>query len=95
MGISCYQTVSITLEESFAALNEVVVIGYGTQKKLNLTGAVTTASGDVLEDRPIGNIAQGLQGVVPNLNISFNSGQPNSSAKINIRGNTSLMVVML
>ena len=82
--------ISITLEESFAALNEVVVIGYGTQKKLNLTGAVTTASGDVLEDRPIGNIAQGLQGVVPNLNISFNSGQPNSSAKINIRGNTSL-----
>ena len=78
------------LEESSASLNEVVVVGYGTQKKLNLTGAVTTASGEILENRPIGNIAQGLQGMVPNLNITFNSGQPNQAAKINIRGNTSL-----
>ena len=78
------------MEENTSSLNEVVVVGYGTQKKLNLTGAVTTASGDVLEDRPIGNIAQGLQGVIPNLNITFNSGQPNEAAKINIRGNTSL-----
>ena len=80
----------IVLEESSASLNEVVVVGYGTQKKLNLTGAVTTASGDILENRPIGNIAQGLQGIVPNLNITFDSGQPNEAAKINIRGNTSL-----
>ena len=80
----------IKLEESAASLKEVVVVGYGTQKKLNLTGAVTTASGDILENRPIGNIAQGLQGIVPNLNITFNSGQPNQAAKINIRGNTSL-----
>lgn len=82
--------IKIVLEENTSSLNEVVVVGYGTQKKLNLTGAVTTASGDVLEDRPIGNIAQGLQGVIPNLNITFNSGQPNEAAKINIRGNTSL-----
>lgn len=80
----------IMLEESSASLNEVVVVGYGTQKKLNLTGAVTTASGEILENRPIGNIAQGLQGMVPNLNITFNSGQPNKAANINIRGNTSL-----
>lgn len=80
----------ITLEESSAALDEVVVVGYGTQKKVNLTGAVASTSGEILENRPIGNIAQGLQGVVPNLNITFNSGQPNEQAKINIRGNTSL-----
>ena len=80
----------IELKETAASLNEVVVVGYGTQKKLNLTGAVTTASGDILENRPIGNIAQGLQGMVPNLNITFNSGQPNQAAQINIRGNTSL-----
>ena len=80
----------IELKETAASLNEVVVVGYGTQKKLNLTGAVTTASGDILENRPIGNIAQGLQGMVPNLNITFNSGQPNQVAQINIRGNTSL-----
>lgn len=83
-------SLKIMLEESSASLNEVVVVGYGTQKKLNLTGAVTTASGEILENRPIGNIAQGLQGMVPNLNITFNSGQPNQAAKINIRGNTSL-----
>lgn len=83
-------SLKITLEESSASLNEVVVVGYGTQKKLNLTGAVTMASGDVLENRPISNVAQGLQGVIPNLNITFNSGQPNEAAKINIRGNTSL-----
>ena len=80
----------IELKESAASLNEVVVVGYGTQKKLNLTGAVSTTSGDILENRPISNIAQGLQGMVPNLNITFNSGQPNQAAKINIRGNTSL-----
>ena len=80
----------IKLEEGSASLNEVVVVGYGTQKKLNLTGAVATVSGGILENRPIGNIAQGLQGMIPNLNITFNSGQPNQAAKINIRGNTSL-----
>lgn len=53
-------SLKIVLEESSASLNEVVVVGYGTQKKLNLTGAVTTASGEILENRPIGNIAQGL-----------------------------------
>lgn len=82
--------VKITLVESTSSLNEIVVVGYGTQKKINLTGAVTTASGDILENRPIGNIAQGVQGIIPNLNITFNSGQPNTTAKINIRGNTSL-----
>lgn len=80
----------IVLIEDTKTLDEVVVVGYGTQKKLNMTGAVASVSGDVLSDRPIGNIAQGLQGVIPNLNISFKSGQPSSSAGINIRGNTSL-----
>lgn len=64
----------IVLEEDKLLLDEVIVVGYGTQKKINLTGAVASASGEALEDRPIGNIAQGLQGLVPNLNITFNSG---------------------
>lgn len=81
---------NVVMKEDRQVLDEVVVVGYGTQKKINLTGAVTTASKELLEDRPIGNIAQGLQGLVPNLNITFNSGQPNEEAKINIRGNTSL-----
>ena len=82
--------ISVKLEEDSKKLEEVVVVGYGTQKKVNLTGAVGVAEGDVLEDRPIGNIAQGLQGVVPNLNIDFSSGDPNASTTFNIRGATSL-----
>ena len=83
-------SIHITLKEISSSLNEVVVVGYGTQKKLNLTGAVASVSGDILNDRPIANVAQGLQGVIPNLNITFNSGQPNQAASYNIRGNTSL-----
>lgn len=85
------QTVlQIKLAEDTQKLEEVVVVGYGTQKKVNLTGAVGVADGDVLKDRPIGNIAQGLQGVVPNLNIDFASGDPTASTTFNIRGTTSL-----
>lgn len=80
----------IVLEEDVKLLDEVVVIGYGTQRKLNLTGSVASVSGDVLNDRPIGNVAQGLQGMIPNLNIVIRSGQPSAKAGINIRGNTSL-----
>ncbi len=58
----------ITLQSDVNDLNEVVVVGYGTQKKANLTGAVASVSGSVLENRPISNLGQGLQGVVPNLN---------------------------
>lgn len=51
---------SVTLKEDSQALEEVVVVGYGTQKKVNLTGAVAMTEGDMLEDRPIANLAQGL-----------------------------------
>ena len=83
-------TLQIKLAEDTQKLEEVVVVGYGVQKKVNLTGAVGIADGDVLEDRPIGNIAQGLQGVVPNLNIDFASGDPTACTTFNIRGTTSL-----
>lgn len=78
------------LQTQYADLNEVVVVGYGTQKKVNLSGAVDFVSGEVLESRPISNISQGLQGMVPNLNIQFNSGAPGEAANINIRGMTSI-----
>ena len=83
-------TLHIKLAEDTQKLEEVVVVGYGVQKKVNLTGAVGIADGDILEDRPIGNIAQGLQGVVPNLNIDFSSGDPTASTTFNVRGATSL-----
>lgn len=83
-------SLQVKLAEDTQKLEEVVVVGYGVQKKVNLTGAVGIADGDILEDRPIGNIAQGLQGVVPNLNIDFSSGDPTASTTFNIRGTTSL-----
>lgn len=76
----------IQLIEDSRSLDEVVVVGYGVQKKTNLTGAVTQVSSKVLENRPITNIAQGLQGVVPNLNVVFSDGNPNTEAILNIRG---------
>ena len=83
--------INVTMSADTELLEEIVVVGYGTQKKVNLTGAVESVSGSVLENRPITNIGQGLQGVVPNLNISMNNGgAPGASSKFNIRGNTSL-----
>ena len=84
-------SLNVTLAEDTQGLEEVVVVGYGTQKKVNLSGAVANVDGKVLENRPITNIGQGLQGVVPNLNVSMNSGgAPGASSSYNIRGNTSL-----
>ncbi len=80
----------VDLKEDSQALDEVVVVGYGTQKKANLTGAVAQVAGDVLENRPIANIGQGLQGVVPNLNVTVGGGAPGQSSSFNIRGTTSL-----
>ena len=57
-------TLQIKLAEDTQKLEEVVVVGYGVQKKVNLTGAVGIADSEILEDRPIGNIAQGLQGAI-------------------------------
>lgn len=85
------QPLTIVLKEDTKVLDEVVVVGYGTQKKANLSGAVAAVDGKVLQDRPITNIGQGLQGVVPNLNITMdNGGAPGATSSFNIRGNTSL-----
>jgi TonB-linked SusC/RagA family outer membrane protein len=78
--------IDITLMESTAALDEVVVVGYGTQQKVNLTGAVGVATSERLQNRPIANVAEGLQGVIPNLNIAPRNGDPSQSPAFNVRG---------
>ena len=70
--------------------SEVVVVGYGTQKKVNLTGAVSTVSGQILQDRPIINVGRGLQGQLPGLNITSSDGEPGRGTSFNIRGFTSI-----
>jgi TonB-linked SusC/RagA family outer membrane protein len=83
-------TLEIILADSPNALNEMVVVGFGTQKKVNLTGAVDQVNAQQLENRPIPNLGAGLQGLIPNLNITVPSGQPGSSPSFNIRGFTSI-----
>ena len=68
--------INVSLEEETTGLDEVVIVGYGVQKKVNLSGAVDAIDSKELESRPITNLAQGLQGVAPNLNIDFVSGEP-------------------
>ncbi len=80
----------ISLEVSSEYLDEVVVVGYGSVKKENLTGAVDQVSADVFAGRPVANATQMLQGVVPNLNIELVDGKPGRSADYNIRGATSV-----
>ena len=80
----------IVLEEDSKTLDEVVVVGYGTQKKVNLTGAVASVSSDALESRPITNLSQGLQGMIGNLNISASNGSPGKGYGFNVRGTTSI-----
>jgi TonB-linked SusC/RagA family outer membrane protein len=80
----------IKLDPTKSLSNEIVVVGYSTQKKVNLTGAVDQVSGEVFENRSIPNLAQGLQGFVPNLNLTMGDGKPTQSPTFNIRGNTSI-----
>jgi len=67
-------------------LEEVVVVGFGTQKKVNMTAAVSSIDSKALESRPVQNATQALQGLVPGLNISQNNGSLESTASVNIRG---------
>lgn len=76
----------IVLVEDTQNLEEVVVVGFGTQKKVNLTGAVSTVNSEALESRPVMTATQALQGLVPGLQISSAGGSLETKASINIRG---------
>lgn len=80
----------IYMQEDAILLDEAVVIGYGTQKKVNLTGAVATVGSEKLENRATQSLASMLQGSVAGLNVTTSSGVPGSSPSINVRGTTSI-----
>jgi len=86
-GKSIFQ---ILLKEDSKTLDEAVVVGYGTQKKVNLTGAVNQISAETLVDRPVVKISSALQGVIPNLTVGFSGGTPGEMGSLNIRGYTSI-----
>ncbi|PHR93940.1 MAG: SusC/RagA family TonB-linked outer membrane protein [Leeuwenhoekiella sp.] len=79
----------ITLSEDAAALDEVVVVGYGTQKKSVVTGAISSVKASELESLPNNRIEQSLQGRASGITIAANSGQPGASSTIRVRGITS------
>ena len=79
-------SISITLQEDTQKLDEVVVVGFGTQKKVNLTGSVGTVNAEALESRPVQNAVQAMQGMVPGLQISTTSGTLDKKMDMNIRG---------
>lgn len=76
----------ITLKEKNRELDEIVVVGYGTQKKVNLTGAVSTVEIKELENKPVINLVEAMQGTTPGLIIEQSTSTPGSRPRINIRG---------
>jgi TonB-dependent starch-binding outer membrane protein SusC len=82
------QNIEITLSSDTASLDEVVVVGYGTQKKSVTTGAISSVKAEELEAVPSGRIEQTLQGRVSGVTIASNSGQPGSAATVRVRGLT-------
>lgn len=84
------QEMNVQLISNTITMEEAVVVGFGTQKKANLSGAVDEVDMKYLDSRTISNVTQGLQGLIPNLNIDYTSGAPGTEPRINIRGYTSI-----
>ncbi len=82
--------ITITLVEDSVMLEEAVAVGYGTQKKTNLTGAVSVIKADKIQDRAALDVGHMLQGSVPGLNVTSGSGRPGQAATLNIRGLNSI-----
>lgn len=81
------EPLQVRLQEDTEVLNEVVVVGYGTQKKANLSGSVASVDSEQLQNRPIQNISSGLQGLMPGVTVTGTNGAPGmDSGNIRIRG---------
>jgi TonB-linked SusC/RagA family outer membrane protein len=78
--------INVQLLTDVQTLSEVVVVGYGTQKRSDLTGSVGQVSGEEVLQRPVTNVLQGLQGRVAGVNVFLNSGSPTASPRVVIRG---------
>lgn len=90
ISVKGQKSLDITLMSNAENLEEVVVVGYGTQKKVNLTGAVQSVSSEQLVKRNVANSSQALQGLIPGVVVSQASGAPGATASIQIRGTGSI-----
>ncbi|KAA9356180.1 SusC/RagA family TonB-linked outer membrane protein [Larkinella humicola] len=89
--VGTQSTVNVTMAPDMQALSEVVVVGYGTQKKVNLTGSVATVSAKSIESRPVTNVSSSLAGLAPGVFVRQSSGKPGADgATIRIRGTGTL-----
>ena len=80
-------SLNVVLKEDSKTLSEVVVVGYGTQKKANLSGAVAQVNSEELTNRPISNVSSGLQGLMPGVTVTAGQGRPGEDgSNIRIRG---------
>ncbi len=84
-------SLNVTMVEDFAALDEVVLVGYGSQKKSDLTGAVASVKGDVIDSYPTATISEALQGRVSGVQVTQSTGQPGNDLQIRIRGTNSIL----
>lgn len=99
MAVNGRQTINITLKKLEKVLDDVVVVGYGTQRRSSVTGAVDGISSKAIEGKPVANVLQALQGSSPNLIIQQRNFEPGQGVNLNIRGlgtlgdNTPLVVI--
>ena len=82
--------INVELKENYSDLDEVVVVGYGAQKKRDLTGSIGSISADQMDRFPSGNLNTSLQGKIAGLQITINSGEPAAGATVRIRGASSI-----
>lgn len=85
VGLNGKTDLTITLEESAAGLDEVVVVGYGTQQKKDVTGSISTISAENFEQRPVANVESALQGLSPGINIADRNSRPGELGTVSIR----------
>ena len=90
IDVSGKSSISVTLEEDNTTLNDVVVVGYGTMKRRDLTGAVASVTGEKLAANPVANVAQALQGQLPGVSVMSQDGRPGATMSIRVRGGGSI-----
>jgi len=90
IAVTSQSTLNVTLEVDYSQLEEVVVVGYGTVRKSDLTGSVANVKGDALENLPSPRVDQLLTGRMAGVNVTSRSGEPGAGATIRIRGGNSI-----
>lgn len=85
-SVGTNDVINAVLEDDSTFLDDVVVVGYGTTKKANLTGAVDQVGQDVFENRPVANMQQMIRGVMPNVQADFSDGKPSRTTTFIVRG---------